>query len=160
MRIILSLIFLIASTSLLAKTRNYALILPNKQVIPLQRVLITHAARQKGLSSTPKKQFPKDVGALFVSKEEIVQAFWMPDVWFDLDIVYLDKNFVIKHIDHLPMHPGLIEPIPRGTPTKSQYVLEMRSDGKLNKKLKVGMQLTWQGDFGPLQIRQDIHPKQ
>lgn len=160
MKFILSLIFLIASTSLLAKTSNYALVLPNKEVIPLQRIMYSDAARQKGLSNAKPSEFPNDVGALFVGQSESVQAFWMPMVLFDLDIIYLDSNLKIVHIDRLSKHPTMKEPIPRGTPTICKYVLEMRSSGELNKKLKVGMKLTWKGDVGLEQIKQDIHQKQ
>jgi uncharacterized membrane protein (UPF0127 family) len=62
----------------------------------------TPDTRRKGLSK--RAELPADTGMLF----DIPGPFWMKDVNFPLDIVYLDKQGTIIEIGHMPEPPRYV----------------------------------------------------
>ena len=74
-------------------------------------------------------------GMLFVYKEEGPRRFWMPDTYFNLDIIFLDKNLVIVAIEkNVPHHPGRKVPPPiYSTKTyRAKYVLEIKANSPVS----------------------------
>jgi uncharacterized membrane protein (UPF0127 family) len=49
----------------------------------------TDATRQQGLSD--RESLPQDVGMLFIFPESRTQSFWMKDMHFPLDIIWIDE---------------------------------------------------------------------
>lgn len=56
----------------------------------------TQAKRQQGLSDT--LQIPKD-GMLFVFEDEQIPKFWMKDMHYPIDIVWIDKKGVVVGVE-------------------------------------------------------------
>ncbi len=115
--------------------------------IPL-RLAIEEEVQRKGLSGIPDSQFSTEEGMLFVYNEMAPRRFWMPDTYFDLDIIFLSEDLTIIQIERdVPHHPGKEEPPPIAT-TKTvmaYHILEMRSNSKVSKELKIGDKFIWRG---------------
>ena len=78
-----------------------------------------------------------DQGMLFVFEEEDIHSFWMKNMKFSIDILWLDKEKRIVHIKkHAP--PCKKEPCPSyDSKTPSMYVLELRAGSAEENKLKL-----------------------
>jgi uncharacterized membrane protein (UPF0127 family) len=116
-----------------------------------------------GLSGRKKGSLKENQGMLFLYKDKTLKSFWMPDTYFDLDIIFLDKNLKILNIQRkVRHHPGRKEPpaIARTPSVLSRHVLELAADSKLSKKLKVGEQLKWLGPVPLFEIISKIHHEQ
>lgn len=118
--------------------------------------------QEQGLSGVRPEDFDEDQGMLFYYLEEDEKHFWMPDTYFDLDIIYLDKNFkVVDIIRKLPHYKGRANPnlIPRARPVWSRHALEMKADSKISKELKEGDQLKWTLEITPQELDDKIRQK-
>lgn len=86
-------------------------------------VVDTPETRMKGLGG--RESLPEDAGMLFVFDTIDVHSFWMKDMLFPIDIIWLDSNFTVVHTEQniLPdTYPNVF------TPTeKALYVLEVNS---------------------------------
>ena len=83
--------------------------------------------RQKGLMF--REKLCPDCGMLFVFEQEDNYKFWMKNTLIPLDIIYMDKNFVIQYVDYDAL-PCKIEDCSFYSPPKeikSKYVLEVNS---------------------------------
>lgn len=58
----------------------------------------TKEDRIRGLSG--KKQLDVDSGMLFIFDKPNIYKFWMKDMNFPIDIIWIDKDFIIKDITH------------------------------------------------------------
>ncbi len=118
------------------------------------------ATQAKGLSGRKKGSLKENQGMLFVYREKNLKSFWMPDTYFDLDIIFLDENLKIINIQRkVPHHPGRTEPpaIARTPSILSQHVLELAADSKLSRKLKAGQQFKWLGVKPLFEIKSKTH---
>jgi uncharacterized membrane protein (UPF0127 family) len=107
---------------------------------------VTQRDQMQGLSGVRSQQFARDEGLLFYYFDEDERYFWMPDTYFDLDIIFLDKNLKITEIlRKLPHHIGRDNPssIPRARPVWARHALEMRADSPIAQQLKKGDELQW-----------------
>jgi hypothetical protein len=106
----------------------------NKIEIPVE-ILDIPAERTKGLSG--REYLAEDTGVLFVFEEPDRYGFWMKEMKFDLDIVWMDQNFKIVHIEEAltpDTYPQIFEP-----ESDTQYVLEVNSGFVEKNKLEVGL---------------------
>ncbi len=112
------------------------------------RLALTKAEHTKGLSGLKAKDFKNTEGMLFVNPEMSVRRFWMPDTYFNLDIIFLDSDLKIVAIEsNVPAHPGMQEPpviYKTGTYT-AQFVLETKAGVPFSKKLKANDVLKFTG---------------
>jgi uncharacterized protein len=125
---------------------SYKLRNPAKTTVTL-RLALTWAEHQQGLSGIKPKDFKASEGMLFVNEAIGPRRFWMPDTYFNLDIIFLDKDLKIVGIEsNVPHHPGSKEPpaIFRTKTYDAQFVLETKAGSPFSKKLKVGEQLVWE----------------
>lgn len=119
--------------------------LMNGRVIPVYLAIST-AEQNNGLSGWKPAQLKKDHGMLFLYKKPGIRSFWMPNTYFNLDIIYLDSNFKVLKIDrNAPHHPSYKEPVPRLPTTISHHVLEIHAKSELSKQIEVGASLKWLG---------------
>ncbi|HPV70396.1 MAG TPA: DUF192 domain-containing protein [Candidatus Magasanikbacteria bacterium] len=90
---------------------------------------------QKGLSG--RKSLPENKGMLFVFPQEDRQSFWMKDMEFPIDIIWINNG---KIVDIAPnVQPSFIEPLPQYLPRlPSKFVLETVAGFSLKNKLKIG----------------------
>jgi len=118
---------------------------PYKQKISL-RLSITRDQHTKGLSGVKSKDMGLNEGMLFVNDSMGPRKFWMPDTYFNLDIVFLNSALQIVGIEkNVSAHPGLNEPPPiyRTGTYEAQYILETKSGSPFSGRLKVGDRLEW-----------------
>lgn len=119
---------------LLAVTLWATVIFPSGNYITAELAL-TPAQWQRGLSG--RKELKSDQGMLFVFPEPSYQSFWMKDMKFSIDIIWIDENFQIVGIEkNLPpcgeTCPTYESPLP------VKYVLEVKAGFSEREKLKEG----------------------
>lgn len=124
---------------------------------------LTQGQHTKGLSGLKPTEFSSSRGMLFINSEVAPRRFWMPDTFFDLDIIFLDNNLKIVGIEkNVPSHPGKVEPplIYKTETYLAQYVLETKARATFGKKLKKNDQLKFSGPTSLSEIRSSIHLQQ
>lgn len=133
---------------------------PSNEIIQI-RLANTDELRSKGLSGLKPQDFKETEGMLFIFKKAKAQKFWMPDTYFNLDIMFLDKDLKIVGIEkNVQHHIGHKEPPPiyRTAYYYSQFVLETKAGAKFSKDLKIGDSLKWISTTSLLEIIRDTHP--
>jgi len=96
----------------------------------------TPQLRIHGLSF--REELDKDKGMLFAYAEEGDYAFWMKDVSFPLDIIWINKNFEVVFIKK-DSRPCINEEcIVISSPVKARYVLELNAGSVRKIGLEVG----------------------
>jgi uncharacterized membrane protein (UPF0127 family) len=101
---------------------------------------------EQGLSGVRSADFHEDQGMLFFYLDEGDKHFWMPDTYFDLDLIYLDKDLkILDIIRKLPHYIGRNNPglIPRARGIWCRHVLEMKASSVISLNLKIGDKLQW-----------------
>jgi uncharacterized membrane protein (UPF0127 family) len=118
---------------------------PRKNIVDI-RLAITREEHAQGLSGIKASNFPVNEGMLFVNEGMAERQFWMPDTYFNLDIIYMDSNLKVVAIEkNAPAHPGMFEPpvIYRAKSYPAQFILETKASSPFSKDLKIGDQLKW-----------------
>jgi len=96
---------------------------------------ITDAERAKGLMF--REKIAVDQGMLFCFEEEDYHAFWMKNTLIALDMLWLDKDRRIVHIER-NVPPCKEDPCPSYPPKRpGSYVLELGAGGADIYKLKL-----------------------
>jgi len=91
-------------------------------------------------------EFSDNEGMLFVYNEVAPRQFWMPNTYFNLDIIFLGSSLQVIGIEkNVPAHPGMVEPpaIYRTGTYQAQYILETKAGSPFSSALKVGEKLKW-----------------
>ena len=90
---------------------------------------ISPEERQQGLSG--REHMPQDVGMLFVFQEERQLSFWMKEMHFPLDIIWIDAQCRLLEVAaNVPTPPPNADndEIPRvQSPSPARYVLEVNA---------------------------------
>lgn len=117
------------------------------------------SVQEQGLSGVQAEDFDHDDGMLFYYLQDDEKHFWMPDTYFDLDLIYLDQNFkVVDIIRKLPHYKGRANPelIPRARGVWARHVLEMKADSEISRKIKEGDQLQLKTNLSPEKLDERI----
>jgi uncharacterized membrane protein (UPF0127 family) len=122
-------ILIIYIPSLAFEKKFLPVFLPNGVEITAE-VVIDEADRQRGLMF--RESINPDQGMLFVFEDENFHSFWMKNMKISIDILWLDKNQRIVHIEKKvpPCKKDPCPSYPPGLPAK--YVLELK-DGSVEK---------------------------
>ncbi len=118
------------------------------------RLALTHKEHTEGLSGLMPKDFSESHGMLFVNPEMGPRRFWMPNTFFNLDIIFLDQNLKIVAIEkNVPAHAGYKEPpaIYQTSTYVAQFVLEIKSGAKFSKVLNKDDSLKF---IGPISLQE------
>ena len=94
----------------------------------------TDFLRERGLSG--HRPLLDNQGMLFIFPKSDFYGFWMKDMLFPIDIIWIDENFKINHIEMSltpDTYPKVFHP-----ESKSLYVLEISSGQSKSLDLKVG----------------------
>ncbi len=96
------------------------------------------AEREQGLQY--KESLSDSEGMLFVYEEEGRRAFWMPNMFISLDIVFFDENFkVVDFFENVPPCDVDLDKCPHYIPVNmAQYALEVNSGTARRLALKRG----------------------
>lgn len=100
----------------------------------LIEVVATEKERENGLSNRPS--LPTDTGMLFVFDQPAIYHFWMKEMNFPIDIVWLDENYKVVDLSK-DLKP---ETYPKTFSSQAPvlYVLELNA-GKINElNIKIG----------------------
>ncbi len=112
-----------------------------------------------GLSGVLPDQFKENQGLFFFFLSDEERTFWMPDTFFNLDIIFLDENLKVLHIEkNISAHPGRSDnpPIPRTPIVKCRYVLEIKANAPFGRNLKIGDMLLLKTNYSLTKIREFI----
>ena len=123
------------------------LVTPKGDIIKT-KLAITLSEQEQGLSGVRPEDFADNDGMLFYYLDDSDKYFWMPDTYFDLDLIYLDKDLkVVDIIRKLPYHKGRHNEslIPRARGVWCRHTLEMKASSPLAASIQIGDQLTWKG---------------
>ncbi len=111
-----------------------AVILEDGTVISLE-IARTDAEQMRGLMY--REGIGENEGMLFVFDRERRYEFWMKNVKFPIDMLWLDSGFKVVHIE-MDVPPCSAEPCPLYGPRKpARYVLELKAN--LSEKLGIGV---------------------
>jgi len=137
--LILACILSFATGFLLSKISFEPNLKINNQIITIEKAT-TKEELARGLSNRPS--MPKNHGMLFEFKETTQIDFWMKDMMFRLDLVYLDNNLKVVDIakDQEPC-PLSKECELIKSKEKFNYVLELNSNKTNELELKIGDQI-------------------
>lgn len=117
----------------------------NKQTINIGghsfQVEIADTQEKRRIGLTKYKNLPENYGMLFVFKKPARPAFWMKDMNFPIDIIWIADNRVVQITTSVPtvLDNTPNEQIPTYSPTQPvNYVLEIMAGEVKKKKIKVG----------------------
>lgn len=102
---------------------------------------VSDEERQQGLMF--RERISENQGMLFIFEEEAVHSFWMKNMRFPIDILWLDRERRIVHIEaRVPPCPD--DPCPSYTPdSAAAFVLELQSGAAEKHGLKLFDQLNF-----------------
>ncbi len=108
--------------------------LPNGKEITAE-LAVSPEERERGLMY--REKIEPDQGMLFVFEEEDLYSFWMKNTLIPLDIIWLNSNLQIVHIEkNVP--PCLRDPCPGYSPrSPALYVLELKAGQAEANNLKL-----------------------
>jgi len=101
----------------------------------------TFITRTKGLMF--RKSLPENEGMLFIFNEEGYHGFWMMNMSFPIDIIWIDKEKKVVYIEKNAQPCGLIcsSYIPK---EKAMYVLEVNANFTEEHGIKIGSSLEFE----------------
>lgn len=97
-------------------------------------VAITPAQQQKGLGN--RASLPKNQGMLFSFEQPVVQCFWMKDMHFPLDMIWVSSSQRVEYLkaDVLPStYPHTICP-----DVQAKYVIELNAGQAQEARIHTG----------------------
>lgn len=117
------------------------IITPQQSIITAE-IADTPAERSTGLMF--RTQMPSDHGMLFIFRELDYWNFWMKNTKMPLDIIWLDVDWKVVHIEsHVPICTKTDDSCPRyRTLKEALYVLELRAGMAEHFNILVDSQLT------------------
>ncbi|HEK85944.1 MAG TPA: DUF192 domain-containing protein [Candidatus Aminicenantes bacterium] len=116
------------------KDKFIKVFLPDGQVITAE-LAVSPQERERGLMF--RKELAPDQGMLFIFEEEDIYSFWMKNTLIPLDIIWLNSQRQIVHLEKdVPPCPG--EPCPTYSPgCAAKYVLELKAGQAEAHQLKL-----------------------
>lgn len=102
---------------------------------------VSNAAKQKGLSK--RIVIPQD-GMIFLFEKKQRLSFWMRDMLFPIDIVWIGEGKVLSFHENVPPEPGisLSELTRYYSPPNTDTVLELKAGDVLKLNIKKGDKFT------------------
>jgi uncharacterized membrane protein (UPF0127 family) len=96
---------------------------------------VTDEERQQGLMF--REKIAEDQGMLFIFEEEEIHSFWMKNMRFSIDILWLDRERRIVHLESR-VPPCTVDPCPSYPPDRpASFVLELQSGAAEKHGLKL-----------------------
>jgi len=97
---------------------------------------LTNDTQKIGLSG--RSELPQDTGMLFVYDHPDMYAFWMPDMHFALDIIWLDANMMVVDVSRNVTPESFPDKFTPRIP--AQFVLEVAAGYAQEKGIVIGTQ--------------------
>ncbi len=106
-------------------------------------------SRVKGLSG--RASLPPRVGMLFIFEDPGIHTFWMNDMMFPLDMVWIGEQCAVESITPNVSPPAPEQPdgdLPRFRPTQAvRYVLEVNGGETKTAQIQVGDSVDFSGSL-------------
>ena len=140
---VLFLLFSFITEGALAQEFSYAhatVITPKGVSIPVE---VSDTLEKRSLGLGKRDKLEKGWGMLFVFEKRIPHSFWMKNMRFPIDIIWLDNQRIVELAENVPPpqegeSPKVMEPrLP------SNFVLELESGRARALGLKVGKKLSY-----------------
>lgn len=108
----------------------------------LLAIASTHEQKVKGLSGLEK--LDENEGMLFLFNEPSKQGFWMNEMNFPIDIIWLDSKGSVSHIEKSlqPCKPFVACPV-YNPQVDTLYVIELKSGFSNDHSIKNGMMINF-----------------
>lgn len=106
----------------------------------------TDSEKVKGLSE--RDSLPKDQGMLFIFKDKAEYGFWMKNMKFPIDILYISDNKIVEIVENAPAPDKNTSPsnLPVYKPAEAvNYVLELNANEVKENKVKKGESVEFKG---------------
>ena len=125
---------ILASVSMWSKVTPIRIFLPDGESI-IADLVSSEEDRARGLMF--RDTINEDQGMLFVFESEGLYSFWMKNMNFSIDILWLDEQKRIVHVEkNVP--PCKKEPCPSyATTIPAKYVLELKAGSIEKRELKL-----------------------
>ncbi len=136
----------VVNAQFLNRSRGTAeLIAPNGHPINIS-FAISNDEKTKGLSGLQPSKMRVDEGLFFVYNTMSAKTFWMPETYFNLDIIFLDLSMKVvgleKNVKHFKGRDP-IKSIPVTGTYYSAHVLELHAGEADKYHIRVGSILKW-----------------
>ena len=132
---LLALLFALAASATASGPRRPVVVLDERVRVSVD-VVDTPALRTRGLSGRPG--LAPDEGMLFLFEGPSVQSFWMRDMRFEIDIVWIRAGRIVGITPNVPL-PKSPYALPRfNSPVACDVVLEVRAGAARRWGLLVG----------------------
>jgi uncharacterized membrane protein (UPF0127 family) len=126
------------------------LLLPSGEEI-LVFIAKNETQQKRGLSTIKNADFTPYMGMLFPISKMRLRQFWMPETYFDLDIIFMNEDLYVLDIHrNMPHSSGSKKNAKYSKKVFSQHVLEIKSSSPLAKKIVPGMIFKWKKKAGIL----------
>lgn len=105
------------------------------------KIIVAKSNEEKIKGLSERDSLPKDTGMLFVFEEKGEYGFWMKNMRFPIDIIYIDENKVVDIVENAPKPSENQDPstLPVYKPASPvNYVLELNAGQVKESKLVVG----------------------
>ena len=141
---VLFLLFSFITEGALAQEFSYAhatVITPKGVSIPVE---VSDTPEKRSLGLGKRDKLKNGWGMLFVFEKRIPHSFWMKNMRFPIDIIWLDNQRIVELAENVPPpqvgeSPKVMEPS-----LPSNFVLELESGRARALELKVGKKLSYQ----------------
>jgi hypothetical protein len=132
--IIFAALGLIWTASRAAKEKFVKVYFPDGRAVTAE-LAVTDEERQQGLMF--REKLDENQGMLFLFEGEDVHAFWMKNMKFAIDILWLDGQKRIVHLE-AGVPPCTADPCPSYVPkAAARYVLELKSGAAARHSLRL-----------------------
>jgi len=100
------------------------------------KVVIADTEKEMNRGLSGRKKLEKNQGMLFVFEKSGVYPFWMKDMNFPIDIIWIDEDFKVVYIKENATPESYPETFTSYSPAR--YALEVASGVTKNNKIKIG----------------------
>ena len=127
-----------------AKVQDYAHAIVTTSTGMEISVEVADTVEKRSLGLGKRSGLENGWGMLFVFEKRKQHGFWMKDMQFPLDIIWLDNHRIVHILRNVqPAKSGVIPPV-MTPPVSGNFVLEIDSGRADELKLQVGQRLKYQ----------------
>ncbi|MFZ6015236.1 MAG: DUF192 domain-containing protein [Patescibacteria group bacterium] len=88
-------------------------------------VAIADSSNEQSQGLSDRQKLQSDQGMLFVFSDSIIQRFWMKDMLFDLDMIFINNGAIVEIAKNMPAQQSVIWPASYTSRVPADMVLEV-----------------------------------
>lgn len=137
-------VLFLGSNFAFAEVRDYAHAIVTTSTGKKISVEVADTVEKRSLGLGNRSGLENGWGMLFVFEKRKQHGFWMKNMQFPLDIIWLDNHLIVHILRNVqPEKSGVIPPV-MTPPVAGNFVLEIDSGRADELKLQVGQRLKYQ----------------